>query len=142
MIFHQAKKEALSLSIAPLIDVIFLLLIFFIVTHQFNAQTRLAVALPQVESQEVITPAKDVIEVQITQGGQYRVNGAPAANADAKALIKAMTLAKPYDPQRKVVIAADGQVAYQSVITAMDAALQLGYTQIELNTQLKGRNQP
>ncbi len=128
------KKSDVAINLTPLIDVVFLLLIFFMVSTTFTRETQIKLELPQANAQPMDSEPK-VIEVSIDQQGRMFVNGEGLVNSKIETLIKVITPMIEKDDQLPVIISADKNTPYQSVISAMDAASQLGITNIKMATQ-------
>ena len=131
----RRSNAASVISMTPLIDVVFLLLIFFMVSTTFVRETQLKLDLPEAngEPQEV---APATIEIVIDRQGEYAVSGRMLIDNDKKTLVRA--LAEVRDPSQaspRVIITADANAAHQAVVRAMDAAGSVGWTQISLTTQ-------
>lgn len=135
MKFNQRAKEPLSLNVTPLIDVVFLLLIFFMTTTTFDKQTQLDIQLPAVDTKAAISD-KSVVEVIINAQGRIEVNHHVLPDNKAATLRAAIKAHPGFNPTGKVIIAADANATHQSVMRAMDVAGGLGYSQIELRGQL------
>ncbi|PKM10587.1 MAG: biopolymer transporter ExbD [Gammaproteobacteria bacterium HGW-Gammaproteobacteria-3] len=134
MNFYRRKKEKLEISITPMIDVVFLLLIFFMVTTTFNRETALNIKLPEAEGSE---PEKNIKEVNLTidADGLYYLTGDDGLSHQLvnqkKATLK-QELAKLAGLSKTVpfIINADGNTPHKAVITALDIAGQVGFTHI------------
>lgn len=135
MKFNQRVKEPLSLNVTPLIDVVFLLLIFFVTTTSFDKQTHLDIQLPSVETRAQSTD-KAVLEVMINAQGQIEVNHQLLTDNKAMTLRAAIKAHPNFNTTGKLIISADANASHQSVMRAMDVAGGLGYSQIELRGQL------
>lgn len=133
MNFKRAAPEELDLNLTPLIDVVFLLLIFFMVSTTFQKESEISLQLPKATENEVSTPGER-IEVVINAAGKYFVDDQEVIKTDLISLQNA--LFKVSNGQRDIplTIRADAQVPHQSVITAMDAAGQLGMLKITIAT--------
>lgn len=131
MKFRTRPREPLSLNITPLIDVVFLLLIFFMVTTTFNQNTQLEVHLPGIQTWQ--TPAMErVLNITVNQQGQISVDGKTMLNPNARTLREALRSSPEFDPSQKIILRADGQAPYQMIVRVMDVAGQLGYHNIQL----------
>lgn len=133
MNFKRPAPEELDLNLTPLIDVVFLLLIFFMVSTTFQKESEISLQLPKATENEVSSPAER-IEIVINAAGKYFVDDQEVIKADLISLQNA--LFKVSNGQRDIplTIRADAQVPHQSVITAMDAAGQLGMLKITIAT--------
>ncbi len=133
MNFRRQKLEEVSVNLTPLIDVVFLLLIFFMVSTTFTKENRLSLELPEASGDPA--PQENLpLEVVVDAQGQYSVNGASVVNPDLKGLMAAITQVSAGDTSLPVVITADAKASHQAVITAMDAAAQLGFSALSLTT--------
>lgn len=133
MKFRKDKTEDLDVNLTPLIDVVFLLLIFFMVSTTFQRESQITVQLPQASREPVDTPAEK-IEIVINATGQYFVNEQELVKSDANALISALNTATAGNRDIPLTIRADQNTPHQAVITAMDAAAQLGLNRMSIAT--------
>jgi len=133
MNFTRAEEERLDVNITPLIDVVFLLLIFFMVTTTFNQQAELRVDLPEASSEE---QALEVIPIEITidPSGAYFVNGQNLAKNNAKALLQSLQKIVAGDKDKSVIIRADANTPHQAVVTAMDTVAKVGVSKLSIAT--------
>ncbi len=134
MNFRRRTRAETDINLTPLIDVVFLLLIFFMVSTTFTRETQLKVDLPESASGEHASETTAQIEVLISAAGQVAVNGNTLVNPDLETLKAALARESGGDTRLPVVITADAQTPHQSVITAMDAAGQQGFTRLRLTT--------
>jgi len=133
MNFTRAEEERLDVNITPLIDVVFLLLIFFMVTTTFNQQAELRVDLPEASSEE---QALEVIPIEITidPSGTYFVNGQNLAKNNAKALLQSLQKIVAGHKDKRVIIRADANTPHQAVVTAMDTVAKVGVSKLSIAT--------
>jgi biopolymer transport protein ExbD len=129
--FKRQANRDVDVNLAPLIDVVFLLLIFFMVSTTFTEETHLTVDLP--EAVGVGGAVAENIEVAISASGNYTINGNALINQQAATLKSA--LADFADQDLHLVITADGQAPHQSVVTAMDIAGQLNFVHLSITTR-------
>ena len=134
MKFRRKIREELSVNITPLIDVVFLLLIFFMVTTTFNRETRLLVNLPEANAETASTQA-DQIEILVAREGTYSINGRNLINNRIETLIRGLEVESGGDRNLPVLLVADAEATHQSVVTAMDAIGQSGFTRLNIATQ-------
>ena len=132
MKFRRQRRDELSPNLTPLIDVVFLLLIFFMVSTSFTTRTQLAVNLPEAEG--VATTRTSQLELSIDATGEFRLNGA-VVPSDASGLRRALREAAGERRDMPMSIAADGNAAHQHVVTALDTASRLGFQQLTIATQ-------
>lgn len=133
MKFKRQKKDKLTLDITPLIDVVFLLVIFLIVSTSFTDKSELTINLPEAKGQLQMQSA-DAVEVVINATGEYSVNGQRLINDDFSTLKSAISQIVNHNTKRPFLITADGNASHQSVVKVMDAAGQLGLTNLSITT--------
>jgi len=131
MKFRRQAREPLSVNLTPLIDVVFLLLIFFMVSTTFTRETQLSVDLPEATGLQRDDPDRQ-IEILIDEMGAYRVNGKPLVDGRVRTLQAAMYELSQGDTTIPLVISADAQAAHENVVRAMDAAGQMGFTRLSI----------
>lgn len=134
MQFRRQKNAELSVNLTPLIDVVFLLLIFFMVSTTFTQETHLNLDLPEATGEDSESVPKQ-IEIVISIDGQYVLNGRSLVNNQLATLRKALRDQASGDMSTPLVITADAKTPHQAVITAMDAAGQEGFSHLSLTTQ-------
>lgn len=128
------QSEEPELNLIPLVDVVLLLLIFFMVTSTFMEEGRIKVQLPEAGSVPVTHAQADPIIVTVTAQGGYRVNERELINNSPETLKAAIKKAADGKRRGAVTIRADAHTTHQSVITAMDVIGRLGFTQINIAT--------
>ena len=137
MKFQRSLKEEVSVNLTPLIDVVFLLLIFFMVTTTFSRNTNLLINLPEATGQ--LTEQQPVeIEILIAQNGTYSVNGRQLVNSEMQTLMRTVAEVSGGDTTIPLIITADASTTHQAVVTAMDAVAQLGFTSLNIATREPG----
>jgi len=129
MNFRGNKPEELDVNVTPLIDVVFLLLIFFMVSTTFDRQSELNIELPQATGELSKSEQKD-IEVFIDATGKFAINGNELVNNHIDTLMRALRKSGGDNKDPRVIINADKNATHQAVMTAMDAARQAGYIHI------------
>ena len=134
MKFRRQRREEVGINLTPLIDVVFLLLIFFMVSTTFNRETQLSIDLPEAEGSPPPT-AEEQIEILINEAGQYRVNGQGLVDSRMRTLQAAIYKISAGDTTMPMVITADAQAAHQDVVRAMDAAGQMGFVHLSITTR-------
>jgi biopolymer transport protein ExbD len=133
MQFKRQERSKLTVDITPLIDVVFLLLIFFMVSTTFTEKTELTIDLPEAKGQ-VQMQAADAVEVIIDAEGKYAVNGQRLMNDDFDTLKSAISQIAQQNTKRPFLITADANASHQSVVKVMDAAGQLGLINLSITT--------
>jgi len=134
MNLRKFTREEPDINLTPLIDVVFLLLIFFMVSTTFTRESQISIDLPE-SSTEAVEPDETSIEVTIDDQGRYYVNQQLVVNKKFETLKQALRLAIGDIEKPSLIINADAKSTHQSVVTAMDAARQLGIVHLSLATQ-------
>lgn len=134
MKFRRQRSEEVGVNLTPLIDVVFLLLIFFMVSTTFTRETQLSIDLP--EATGVLREAQEKqIEILIDEAGSYRVNGKGLVDDRMRTLQAAIYKIAAGDTTLPMIITADAQSSHQSVVRAMDAAGQMGFVHLSITTR-------
>lgn len=137
MKFRRRQREEPGINLTPLIDVVFLLLIFFMVTTTFNRETRLAVNLPEADA-EAAEAVPEQLEIAVDADGRYALNGRMLADRQPGTLRRALDQETEGNRDMPVVLVADAEATHQSVVTAMDVLGQAGFTRLSIATQEGG----
>ena len=139
MNFQKRRTEEPELNMTSLIDVVLLLLIFFMLSTRFIDEGRLQLRLPEagVEPEAV---SRDAVEIEVTAEGGYRVNGRQLINNSPDTLAAAIGKEAANNRAIPVTIRADARATHQSVVTAMDVAGQAGYRQLNIATVNDGQD--
>jgi biopolymer transport protein ExbD len=133
MNFKPQRNDEVNLDITPLIDVVFLLLIFFMVSTTFEHNSEINITLP--EATEELSEAKpDAVNIGIDAQGNIYINERPLLNTQLKTIMDAISEAVVGLDEPPVIISADAQASHQSVIKVMDAARQIGLIRITFAT--------
>lgn len=136
MNFRAPQSDDVDVNLTPLIDVVFLLLIFFMVSTSFVKDSQIKLTLPEASEDVKELPA-DTIEIAVDRNGTWFVNGHALADKRPDTLLSALAEAVPDSGDPVVVIAADEGASHQEVIDIMDAARQLGLTRITFPIEVR-----
>jgi biopolymer transport protein ExbD len=132
---RNRQRENVDINLASLIDVVFVLLLFFVVTTTFTRETQLRVELPEAASAEKAPADQDkLVEITISAEGVYSVNNHLLPKRDLATLSEAIERESGGDNKLPLAISADGKTPHQAVVTAMDAAGKLGFSQLRMTT--------
>jgi biopolymer transport protein ExbD len=132
-IASAAREDDIEINVIPLIDVMLTLLMFFVLTTTFENQTRMRISLPEASAKPVATSGGELI-VQVDREGHYYVGSNEVLNPGLDTLREAVRQAGGADEGRRVLLRADGRATHQSVITAMDAISQAGFSNLSIAT--------
>lgn len=141
MKFSDREEDDVQINLTPLIDVVFLLLIFFMVSTTFSKESELRIQLPESSDEPIQERRNPVLEVEISKDGMYAVKGPDDDSAqqllgtDRQVLYRALAAAGGNRSDLVTVIRADRQTPHESVVRAMDIARRLGHTDITFATQ-------
>ena len=124
-----------DINLTSLIDVVLLLLVFFMVTTSFVRESELTIRLPEVaESADSVAEEGSVLEITVSATGRYFVNNRALVDTRAETLKAAIVKLVPELDVDNVTITADADASHQSVVTAMDVAGKLGFVKISIST--------
>jgi biopolymer transport protein ExbD len=132
--FRRLHREEVGINLTPLIDVVFLLLIFFMVSTTFTRETQLSIDLPEASGSARETSEQQV-EILVDEAGNYRVNGQGLVDNRMRTLQAAIYKISAGDTTMPMVITADADAAHQHVVRAMDAAGQMGFVHLSITTR-------
>jgi len=132
--FARRSNKDLDVNLTPLIDVVFLLLIFFMVSTTFIEESQLVLNLPEAKGEQVQRETEK-IEVLVSKAGGYVVNEKTVIDTRLGTLMDAIQQASGGDNKLPMIISADAQASHQSVVRAMDAAGQLGFVKLSITTR-------
>lgn len=134
MRLQSGKRAEPEINLTSLIDVVLLLLVFFMVTTSFVRESELTIRLPEVVDSAELTIETGELEITVTSRGNYFVNGRALVDSRPGTLRSAMTKLAPNAEDVHVTITADAEASHQSVVTAMDVAGKLGFSNISIAT--------
>ena len=127
------KRDPVDVNLTPLIDVVFLLLIFFMVSTTFKRDAELKIDLPEASS-KTVEQKKETLEIVIDVEGRYFINKQEVINRNIQTLKTAIYKVSKGNTSIPFVIRADAKSPHQAFITAMDAAKQLGFVNLSIAT--------
>ena len=128
------RNEEPEINMVSLIDVVLMMVIFFMLSARFNGEGRLQIRLPQSSAAPTVSNKPPALVVTVTAGGSYLVNNLELVNASADTLRAAIVKVAPAQRDVPVSLRADGRATHQSVVTAMDVLGQLGFAQLNFVT--------
>ena len=135
MNFRPDRKYELDLNITPLIDVVFLLLIFFMVSTTFERQSEISITLPRA-SESMKEVNTDIIHIAVDAQQRIYVNEVLLVNSQLETIREALQGQADGVIEPAIVISADADATHQSVVRILDAARQLSLTTITFSTQI------
>ena len=129
---ERAQDEP-HIDLVPLIDVILVLIIFFVITTTFDARSALQLQLPTASEQQS-PPSKNGLSVLVNADGRYFINDQEVLRTDVESLKQTIGQLAGDDREQTVLLRADARTPYQAVVTAQDALGQLGFRRIAIAT--------
>ena len=135
MNLRPRRTEEPEINVTSLIDVVLLLVVFFILSSKFTDEGRLRVHLPQASAVPLEKQAgAEPLVVSVTQGGSYLVNQKELINSSPETLRAALVKEVGSNRSMRVTLRADARATHQSVITAMDVLGRLGFAEVNIAT--------
>lgn len=135
MKFRRPTEDTLELNLTPLIDCLLFLIVFFLLSTTFTKSSKLQIALPEAKGEAAASVPANSIEVSVSAGGEYAVNGQMLASKQATSLRSAIEKASEGNHELPFMISADGTAPHQSVVTVMDVAGQMGFQNLSISTR-------
>jgi len=132
--FKRQAREDISVNMTPLIDIVFLLLIFFMVSTTFTQENHLSIDLPEASADAAETPV-EAIDVVISAAAEYSINGQVLLNSKPETIRRGLAKALGERQSAPLIITADAKAPHETVVFAMDAAGQLGLVNISITTR-------
>lgn len=123
-----------EVNLTSLIDVVLLLLVFFMVSTSFVKQSQINISLPQAERSTLVEESPEQIDIMITETGTFLVNGRELINNRPETIRNALQKVSVGNNDMPLTISADANARHQHVVTAMDVAGRLGFTKISIAT--------
>ena len=134
MNFRKRTGEELTIDLTSLIDVVFILLLFFMVSTTFERPASMQITLPDASAEaELADPAKR-LELVIDKEGKMYLNDQELVDDRRETLIAAFTQEVGDNRKIPLVLRADRETPHHFVVTAMDVAAQLGFTNLSIAT--------
>ena len=128
------KADGPDINLTPMIDVVFLLLLFFMVSTSFIRESSLKIDLPEASGQATVVQESS-IDIIINTNGHYIINNVILENPSLKQLSTHLQQAVGDNKEPHIIISADANAKYHFIVTAMDIAQQLGYSRLTLATR-------
>lgn len=127
-------KSDPDINLTSLIDVVLLLVLFFMVSTTFVKQSKISIRLPEADVTDRLQPSPEQVDVMITEKGTYLVNGRELINNRPETIRNALQEISGGNTSLPLTISADANARHQDVVTAMDVAGRLGFVQINIAT--------
>ena len=134
MRLQSRSRDEPEINVISLVDVLLVLVLFFMVSTSFLRETEISLQLPEATSDKNVEVPREALEIIVTQNGSYLVNGRELVNNERRTLRAAIERLIGAKRDLPVFIRADAAATHQAVITAMDVAGQLGFVKINIAT--------
>ena len=125
----RRAEDVPEINLVPLIDVILVLIIFFVITTTFDARSVLKLELPRATGERNEAQGTS-LSLLINADGRYFVEDREALRTDVESLKRTLVEVAGDDRERTVLLRADARTPWQAVVTAYDALGQLGFRRI------------
>lgn len=142
MKFSVPETEEVSINLTPLIDIVFLLLIFFMVSTTFQRETELEIALPEASAETSSEPAVSALILEIDATGAYRLSteqsgkSSDFASVNIEQLSEMLKGLSAKNDTATLVIKADAKTPHQAVVQALDAARKANLTRVKFAAEV------
>jgi biopolymer transport protein ExbD len=130
----RRASEDIEINLISLIDVLMVLLVFFMLCSTFVDEGRLSIELPTANEEVHGASGAEPIVVTVTQQGGFRVNERELLNASRDTLRRAVEQVAGSARDQRIVLRADARATHQSVVTAMDVLGRMGFTELNIAT--------
>jgi len=134
MKLSMRPKAEPEVNMTSLIDVVLLLLVFFMVSTSFVKQSQISIRLPEADSSAIVEEVTEQLDIMITEQGTFLVNGRELINNRPETIRNALQKISAGNTRMPLTISADGNTPHQYVVTAMDVAGKLGFVKINIAT--------
>jgi biopolymer transport protein ExbD len=134
MKLQSRSREEPEINVISLVDVLLVLVLFFMVSTTFMRESEIGLRLPQATAEGAPEVPADALEITITQDGSYLINGRGLVNSEQRTLRAGIERLVGDRRDMPVYIRADAEATHQAVVTALDVAGQLGFVEINIAT--------
>ena len=134
MNLRPRRVEDPEINLVSLIDVVLMMVVFFMLSSSLVDEGRIRVHLPQARDLPSGKPPTEPLVISVTQQGGYLVNGRELINSSPDTLRAALLKEAGSDRSMRVTLRADARTTHQSVITAMDVLGRLGFSELNIAT--------
>ncbi|MEZ5539383.1 MAG: biopolymer transporter ExbD [Pseudomonadales bacterium] len=135
MKIRKRDRQDDYINVVPFIDILLVLLIFFMVSSRFTHNAELKLDLPTAEDPSGQQRQPDTVELIVAEDGNFTVNGRALVDNKPETLRKALHEAAGDRTDIPVILSADAKAQHQAVVTAMDVAGQLGFSRLSITTR-------
>ena len=135
MKLRQSKEQDIEINLTSLIDVVFLLLIFFMISTTFERQASLKIDLPEASAEAEPQETPERLELVIDPEGRIYLNDSQLVDSTVATIRAALEQTAGESRDLPIVIRADAQTPHHYVVPVMDVSGQLGFTRLSIATE-------
>ncbi len=135
MKIRKPSRQEDYINVVPFIDILLVLLIFFMVSSRFTHNAELRMELPTAEQTAGQQRQPETVELAVHEDGSYSINGQPLVNDKPETLRKGLQEVAGQRTDIPLILSADANARHQAVVTAMDVAGQLGFAKLSITTR-------
>lgn len=128
------RAEDPDINLVSLIDVVLMLVVFFMLSSTFVEDSSLRITLPEASTEALPRSSSAQLVIAVTEAGSFRVDGRELINASPETLRAAILKVAGADRAAVVTVRADARATHQSVVTAMDVVGRLGFREVNIAT--------
>ena len=128
------RAEDPDINLVSLIDVVLMLVVFFMLSSTFVEDSSLRITLPEASTEPMPRSSAAQLVIAVTEAGSFRVDGRELINASPETLRAAILKVAGADRTAVVTVRADARATHQSVVTAMDVVGRLGFREVNIAT--------
>lgn len=137
MNFRTRRVEDPEINLVSLIDVVLMIVVFFLLSSSWVREGSLRISLPTAATDDRPAAADAALVIEVLADGRYQVGGV-VVSADVSALREAIVQASDGDVTRAVIFRADGEAKHRDVVRAIDVIRQLGFGSVDMATRQVG----
>jgi len=138
MKFRARRVEEPEVNLISFIDVVLMIVIFFMLSSTFSQEGRLKIRLPEAGIAAVPRTTPPSIILAISADGVYQVNGTTIDDTDSGTLREAVVAVAGDARDARITVRADARATHQAVVTAMDVIARLGFREVDIATVQEG----
>lgn len=135
MKLRKRARQDDYINVVPFIDILLVLLIFFMVSSRFTHNAELELNLPSAEVTTGQQRQPETVELSVHEDGSYSINGQPVVDNKPDTLRQGLHDVAGSRTDIPLILSADAKATHQAVVTAMDVAGQLGFSKLSITTR-------
>jgi biopolymer transport protein ExbD len=132
---RKRSRQEDYINVVPFIDILLVLLIFFMISSRFTHNAEIKLDLPTAEVTDGQERQPETVELAVHEDGSYSINGQSMVDKTPETLRKGLREVADDRTDIPMILSADAKATHQSVITAMDVAGQVGFVKLSITTR-------